>query len=138
MKHIEYRCTVCREIYLPEEPGDGHIYKEDGTECVSPGEFSRALHTEGDNFTPREMHFWVMPGCTDSDCEFHHPEVIEMSTPTPEASEFVIRCYGCGEVFDDLQIAQQHSVDSLLGELEGPDADDCDNTWEIMPREAAF
>lgn len=52
--------------------------------------------------------------------------------------EHYLKCNGCGEVFSDLDVAAQHALDGLLGELDGPDTDPCDNTWEIVPEGVAF
>ena len=53
-------------------------------------------------------------------------------------TEFYLRCTGCGEVFDSIDTASEHALDGLLGDLAGPETDDCDNTWEIVPEGVAF
>jgi hypothetical protein len=79
-----------------------------------------------------ESHEKEMPNCSDPDCEFHHPEVLEPVVVVGYndgegnyvGEQLFLVCRGCGETFDSLSIAMQHGVQETIDseeEFEGFD-----------------
>lgn len=88
MSMLEAECTRCHQIFVPHgvEPEDLiHGETEEGMECggigiiqgewLGPRDFARMPLKR--YITKMEQHGKSMPNCSDPDCEFHHPEVIE-------------------------------------------------------------
>lgn len=90
MSMLEADCTRCKELFVPHgvEPGDLiHGETEAGDDCggigVILGEWTpptgQTLYDfeKFKNLTRQELHGVENPNCSDPDCEFHHPEVVE-------------------------------------------------------------
>lgn len=88
---IEAECTRCKETFVPVslDPEDLiHYGRDDGvTDCGGLG-LVRGFHLYPGEMMPDfgplrllEAHALDMPNCSDPDCEFHHPDVIERSAP---------------------------------------------------------
>lgn len=91
MSMLEAECTRCSEIFVPHgvDPEDLiHCYTEEtDSECGGIG-IIQGQWIFGDGapnnwrairaLTKMEMHGKEYPNCEDPDCEFHHPELIEV------------------------------------------------------------
>lgn len=87
MSMLEAECTRCEEIFVPHgtDPEDlihGETYA--GEACGGIGVIQGEWYTDRPRYyfpegilTPQEKHGLDAPDCRDSDCEFHHPEVVE-------------------------------------------------------------
>lgn len=105
---IEAECTRCGETFVPHGVTAEdliHGFRE-GTdqECggigIIQGEWTLGGEEEQwqfDALTKFEEHGKEMPDCSDPDCEFHHPEVREVTHLEAHGQGSMTNCQGCRE-----------------------------------------
>ena len=88
MMHMESKCTRCGEIFIPHSTKLEdliHGETEMGKPCGGIGVIMGLWLTPGEerdtyfhSVVVFERHGKDNPHCDDPDCEFHHPELIEL------------------------------------------------------------
>jgi hypothetical protein len=88
MSMIEAECTRCKDIFVPHgvQMEDLIHGETEAGECGGIGVIQGFWYAPGEGVLEdrlkaevlaQEKHGQEFPNCADSDCEFHHPELIE-------------------------------------------------------------